>query len=868
MPFWYRDSLRAAAGKRRINLITEYKKLNMMANLLRITCGKTILLTASLLWITHAFSFTHAQSTWVVCDTCAISSIQAAIDSAGVGDTINVGPGTYSEEIVLNKKDIRLFGPNYSVPGHDSLNRFAEAIIDGNIELGDKVGSGAPANGSEFKGFTVKDPGSIQTGIGSNSHDILVENNIVQGYTTGFTNALASGNVMEKTMIVRHNLFIGHVSAISTEGAHTAIIENNHFLNNRNSIGFNGNDTDSFSIQDNVFIIDNVDSLEMEFSNDARYISVRGALEGPPAEDVLYNNNNMFSPSARFLLSGDNTSHIVPEGSGSIFPVEIIRNGVAVAGFNAIQDAVNGAMAGDTIQVAPGTYEENVHIQTNDLTIISTDGAGSTSIVESGDGTMGVVAIEANGVSLIGFTIDAQVNGSNNRGVRVNRSTDGVLIKENVFNDAQLGVQGDWGSGSASNLTISENIFNSKVGIGGTEDIENLTIVNNIFNTSIEGIGIGEGVVLSGIGIQNNSFEVDSGVAIANFKMNPIAAPCNWFGTNDIDSIEMHLVTGSGTVYVRPYLIDGTDTQPAQTGFFPDADNCQNPDVVFNTTQNTSFSSIQTAINLANAGDVIQVGTGTFFEKIVIDKEGLTLVNGSWPVIDGNEGVPVHITANNVTLKGFKVTNADPDSALIWIDNVTGVTIDSNYLTNPGTVSLYGIAIDGGGEHTIVQNEIDSVAYGVAMQLSNSNQIGQTGLGNEINAVAYPTDPVVIPTGVLLFDESNENTIGYNQINSVGYGVHLADESSDNTIENNEVAGQDHGIIVRTFNMPTPSANSAQQQLRYLQNEITATDSPALSTVLKLQDSMPALHLNCRKQHPHRLGWYLGRRVLRHQYSK
>ncbi|TVR81721.1 MAG: HYR domain-containing protein [Saprospirales bacterium] len=369
--------------------------------------------------------------------------------------------------------------------------------------------------------------------------------------------------------------------------------------------------------------------------------------------------------------------------------------------------------------------------------------------------------------------------------------------------------------------------------LGTDSPLENVLIENNFINQHDLAIrSDNNSVPTTNVIIRNNDLS-NNDVAL-DTEIDYIAN-CNWFGTDDLDSITNNLVTGMGTVYLEPYLIDGTDGQPGQIGFFPDPANCQNPDIVFNLTQNSSFSSIQTAIDLANPGDTIQVGTATFMESIVIDKEGLTLQNGSWPVIDGGgSSTPVRITANNVTLKGFKVTNAAADSALIWIDNVTGVTVDSNYLTNPGDVCLYGIAIDGGGEHTVIQNTIDTVAYGIALQNSSDNNLGVTDFGNEIFTHEYSPDPTVIPTGILLFG-SNQNSISDNEVNSVRYGIHLADNSDDNAIAFNRVEGQDHGIIFRVFNFPMSASYSAQNN-QILANEIIATDS-SFKYGIKLQDS-------------------------------
>ncbi|ABK14636.1 cell surface protein [Methanothrix thermoacetophila PT] len=74
------------------------------------------------------------------------------------------------------------------------------------------------------------------------------------------------------------------------------------------------------------------------------------------------------------------------------------------------------------------------------------------------------------------------------------------------------------------------------------------------------------------------------------------------------------------------------------------------------------FSSVQEAINAASAGDTIEVHSGIYFEHVYVSKS-LTLVGvdtgGGMPVIDAEGiGSAITISADNVTLRGFRVTNS------------------------------------------------------------------------------------------------------------------------------------------------------------------------------------------------------------------
>ena len=68
------------------------------------------------------------------------------------------------------------------------------------------------------------------------------------------------------------------------------------------------------------------------------------------------------------------------------------------------------------------------------------------------------------------------------------------------------------------------------------------------------------------------------------------------------------------------------------------------------------YTTIQAAIDAANATDTIIVHEGTYPENVLVNKS-LTLHNGSLPVIDGMGGTAITITAENVTIDGFNITN-------------------------------------------------------------------------------------------------------------------------------------------------------------------------------------------------------------------
>jgi hypothetical protein len=116
------------------------------------------------------------------------------------------------------------------------------------------------------------------------------------------------------------------------------------------------------------------------------------------------------------------------------------------------------------------------------------------------------------------------------------------------------------------------------------------------------------------------------------------------------------------------------------------------------------FSSIQTSVTAADAGDTVAVGSGTFEESVTIEKANLTLEGPNAGIAgDSNDRGPeatitdgVDVRNSTVTLDGLEVRNpgeqgaADPtDFAGVVGVNIqtdeTDVTVENTVLTNIGT---------------------------------------------------------------------------------------------------------------------------------------------------------------------------------------
>jgi len=157
---------------------------------------------------------------------------------------------------------------------------------------------------------------------------------------------------------------------------------------------------------------------------------------------------------AAVLVSGQNadaaTRWVSPTASGPAPGISCIT-----AGYATIQAGINAANAGDTVNVCPGSYVENITINKANLTVSSTGGSGVTivraAVINS------VVTVTGINATLVGFTLvpwgsTAKYDIGVNVAIGGNASTE---IAHNYVRGGRIGV--NLGC-SSSGSTVSHNI--------------------------------------------------------------------------------------------------------------------------------------------------------------------------------------------------------------------------------------------------------------------------------------------------------------------------------------------------------------------------------------------------------------------------
>jgi hypothetical protein len=209
-----------------------------------------------------------------------------------------------------------------------------------------------------------------------------------------------------------------------------------------------------------------------------------------------------------------------------------------------IQSAVDGADTGDTICVEPGTYDEDVSVGTEDLTLEGPN-AGVPGYGNRGDEATveGRLVLSADGTSLDGFEVTppAATSTRTSEAVRASNTPDDVAIENNLVRDFErddpgggfYGVDGINVFGGDANEAIEDatvrrnevrNLRNEDIagaaGISIQGNVEGATVSDNVVTEIAEAVtAYGFGVVIRGTG---NHDEVPADVEVTDNDLHTV----------------------------------------------------------------------------------------------------------------------------------------------------------------------------------------------------------------------------------------------------------------------------------------------------------------------------------------------------------
>ncbi|WDQ16955.1 tandem-95 repeat protein [Rhodopirellula sp. P2] len=373
--------------------------------------------------------------------------------------------------------------------------------------------------------------------------------------------------------------------------------------------------------------------------------------------------------------------------------------------FGTIQDAINAASAGDTIHLAPGTYSEDLTINSTKtgLTIV-----GANSGV-AGDGTRGAestidgyIKIDAADVELDGVEVlnGGAVSGSK-AGVYVQAAnvtvTNSILTGDGTGAAAGIGVEAVITSGVSDGLTVSNSVvedWNMGVYVQGANNDATITgnTIRDNFHAGVGADGNYAGsqvLTLTGNDFSGNGLDVD---AFGN-------TPNNYGAGSDV----------SGNSFTSPTTLGSADL----------------PSGVVTGNISSVVTTIQAAVDAAFDGDTISVAAGTYVEDLVLNKQVAIVGAGEGlTIIQGTTGQTVSVTADNVSLQDLTVEGATGVDGVV-VNGADGTTLANVTLAGSSSAGDTALLLEGAIDGvTLVNVDITGNAIGL--------QVGATATVNDL----------------------------------------------------------------------------------------------------------------------------------------
>ncbi|MFH1322668.1 MAG: right-handed parallel beta-helix repeat-containing protein, partial [Methanobacteriota archaeon] len=154
--------------------------------------------------------------------------------------------------------------------------------------------------------------------------------------------------------------------------------------------------------------------------------------------------------------------------------------------------------------------------------------------------------------------------------------------------------------------------------------------------------------------------------------------------------------------------------------------------------QGQEYSTIQSAIDASEIGDVISVSEGTYYENVVMTKSSIVIMgkNKEKTIIDGKKtGSVIRIETDDVTISGLTIQNnggsGKEDAGVSLYNANNNKIVNSIFINNTAGIAIYqssnnnviaGNKIQSNGRQGInIFSSLDNKIYGNQIQ---GNQIG------------------------------------------------------------------------------------------------------------------------------------------------
>lgn len=557
----------------------------------------------------------------------------------------------------------------------------------------------------------------------------------------------AGGTVVQSYHILDNDFPDGTSIDIASGAGSTGPVAGREILRNDFDLGGNGFNAISFNGTGGVpWFANPVGGAVIKdnsFANSTQYIRARGVYDNTQFDWQSFWENNSFDRAAVALAS--ELPFDVRSYAYSVFS-NVRRIGGTIQG-EIQEDAVDHAVAGDTVLLRAGTYSEQVTIDEDGLTLKGA-GIGATVLQGSACGGTGIAltgnrsAIALKGLTVTGFQygittdnigstvtdilvedVSASANCLHGLWFQAGVTSDLTLRRVNASNNGGSGGRGFWIiNGVKSDITIEDGTFN---------------------NNALVGIDISDGSV-TGLAITGNtvSGNGDSGIGVLGAQgpsANRVAN--NTVTNNGRFGIEIKVPTGNGMAS-GPGSVAVTDNLVTRTVVATDARDHAGI-AVFR--RSGSASNADQPSGVVVTGNTVSGyvrkpgGTGDGFGIVVEGASHRVTKN----VVSGNDvGIQIQAgnTADTQNTPYFDRGNAAPSNALINRNSISGNTLLDlrNVGADPTDASCNWYGAAGGPLPAKLSGSFSTSPWLVTSDLDGAC-IGGTALSNkqQIRAALY-----------------------------------------------------------------------------------------------------------------------------------
>ena len=399
--------------------------------------------------------------------TTGYDTIQAAVDDASSGDTLEVKEGTYNEQVVLDRGDTGQ--SDLTIEAADSASE--RPLVWYNGSEGEPTFA-VDSEGATIEGLEIKRNNSGDTvaqGVRVAADDVLLEDNV---YDVGAGDR-AVGIYTDSSGAAGNPTFDSEISSVE--------VRDGEIISDANPSGDATVGVEIANTTDNsaTFADDSVSINDVDFTGSDARVHVWEFDLSDLSEDV-----------------GAIDSDAVASGNTFDQLVNVDDPTISAIVSRTIQEAVDKSAEGATVEADSATYEETVDIHVDNLTL---EGQGIGDSVINGSINIGQdeSSVSVNETEISGFTVNSR---DGDFAVETTTEhTENITIEDNR-------IVGEAGSAAAAyfqdpiNIDIKNNKFAGPegsgvsetvgdllvVGAGSSDDGKNYSISGNSFESTIE----------------------------------------------------------------------------------------------------------------------------------------------------------------------------------------------------------------------------------------------------------------------------------------------------------------------------------------------------------------------------------------------